>query len=74
MRFYLAKCQMQSFDPTFLFAVIFDFYDADGDGSLTESELLRISGPLYRLCFGGEHLNDRQARDVSRHLPQSNDI
>jgi Ca2+-binding EF-hand superfamily protein len=61
-------CQTQRFDPTPLVAVIFDFFDVDGDGYITEDELLEVSGPLFTLCFGDQQLDGRQARSVSRDL------
>jgi Ca2+-binding EF-hand superfamily protein len=46
-------------------AVIFHFYDANGDGRITLEEMREICVPLYKLCFGG---TERQAQQVSLFL------
>ena len=49
------------------YAVIFDFFDADGDGNITELELHQISVPLYHLCFGGQQRDEEKAILASRY-------
>ena len=53
---YLALCilrshHMTSHRPAPL-AVIFNFYDVDQSGFITKDELLLVSVPLHRFCFG----------------------
>ena len=62
-------------EPTSPFAVIFDFFDVNGDGFITESELDQISVPLSYLSFQDQQLDERAARSVSHHsLDASDDI
>ena len=48
-------------------AVIFHFYDAGQDGFITKDELLLISVPLHRFCFGAGS-ESRQAQQVTSAL------
>ena len=52
-----------------MFAVIFDFYDLNGDGFLTESELLQISGTLYNLGYGDQQLDGPSVSRLFLALP-----
>jgi Ca2+-binding EF-hand superfamily protein len=57
----------------FACSVIFDFYDADGTGYITEEVLLWISELFYVLCFGDEGQDGRKARSYVKRLFQELD-